>query len=135
MVDKHIIWLTLSMIDFGKNLTILRKNRQLTQLELADLLDVQPRMVGRWEQAVAKPQFDYIIKLAEVLEVSLDHLLLGEKGKINTELEIKNKRLKELCKQADKLKPDDQNIICHFLDMAIRQDKLKDIIDDRQYKT
>ena len=135
MVDKHIIWLTLSMIDFGKNLSILRKNRQLTQLELADLLDVQPRMVGRWEQAVAKPQFDYIIKLAEVLEVSLDHLLLGEKGKINTELEIKNKRLKELCKQADKLKPDDQNIICHFLDMAIRQDKLKDIIDDRQYKT
>jgi len=89
MVDKHIIWLTLSMIDFGKNLTILRKNRQLTQLELADLLDVQPRMVGRWEQAVAKPQFDYIIKLAEVLEVSLDHLLLGEKGKINTDLMIK----------------------------------------------
>ncbi len=100
----------------------------LFQLKLADLLNVQPRMVGRWEQGVAKPQFDYIIQLAQVLEVSLDYLLLGKEGQISTAFEIKNKRLKELCKQADQLTMNDQELVCHFLDMAIRQDKLKEIV-------
>ncbi|MGU0171079.1 helix-turn-helix domain-containing protein [Escherichia coli] len=40
----------LSMTDFGKRLASLRKARQLTQIELANLLDIQPRMVGRWER-------------------------------------------------------------------------------------
>ncbi len=121
-------WLGLSMIDFGKNLSDIRKARQLTQLELANLLEVQPRMVGRWEQGVAKPQFDYIIKLAQILEVSLDYMLLGEEGQTHPEFDIKNKRLKELCIKADKLKSDDQNLICHFLDMAIKQDIVKQVV-------
>lgn len=85
MLNKQFTWVSLSMIDFGKNLASIRKSRQLTQLELANLLDVQPRMVGRWEQGKAKPQFDYIIQLAGILEVSLDHLLQGREGKRRTE--------------------------------------------------
>lgn len=98
------------------------------QLELANLLDVQPRMVGRWEQGKAKPQFDYIIQLAQILEVSLDHLILGEEGQIRPQFEIKNKKLKELCKQIDGLKPEDQEVVCHFLDMAVKQDQLKQLV-------
>jgi len=63
MNNKQIFKLYLSMIEFSKHLSKIRKSRQLTQLELADLLDAQPRMIGRWEQGVAKPQFDYIIKI------------------------------------------------------------------------
>lgn len=128
MLNKQLTWLCLSMIDFGKNLSTIRKSRQLTQLELSDLLDVQPRMVGRWEQGKAKPQFDYIIKLAQILEVTIDHLILGGKGLSIPVFDIKNKRLKELCKQVDGLKSEDQEVICHFLDMAITQDKIKQVI-------
>ncbi|WP_159567736.1 helix-turn-helix domain-containing protein [Budvicia diplopodorum] len=128
MLSKQLTWLCLSMTDFGKNLSTIRKSRQLTQLELADLLDVQPRMIGRWEQGQAKPQFDYIIKLAQILEVTIDHLLLGGEGLSIPVFDIKNKRLKELCKQVDTLKPEDQEVICHFLDMAITQDKIKQVI-------
>ncbi|MGU0171088.1 helix-turn-helix domain-containing protein [Escherichia coli] len=53
--------ISLSMTDFGKRLASLRKARRLTQIELANLLDIQPRMVRRWEQGQVKPQFDYII--------------------------------------------------------------------------
>lgn len=116
------------MTDFGKNLSGIRKQRQLTQLELASLLDVQPRMVGRWEQGQARPQLEYVIKLAQVLEVSIDHLVFGEQGREQPVFDIRNKRLKELCKQADTLKPDDQDVICRFMDMAIKQDRLKQII-------
>lgn len=129
MWRKQLNWFCLSMTDFGKNLSIIRKQRQLTQLELANLLEVQPRMVGRWEQGQTKPQFDYVIKLAQVLEVTIDCLVFGEEGQEQPAFDIKNKRLKELCKQADSLKLEDQEVICRFLDMAIKQDKLKQIIN------
>lgn len=116
------------MVDFGKNLAQLRKARQLTQLELADLLNIQPRLIGRWEQGKGKPQFDYILKLADVLEVTLDQLLRGEQHPQITTFDIKNKKLKELCKKVDQLKLEDQDIICNFLDMAIRQDQSEQIV-------
>lgn len=128
MWHKQLNWLCLSMTDFGKNLSAIRKQRQLTQLELANFLEVQPRMVGRWEQGQAKPQFDYVIKLAQILEVSIDQLAFGEQGREKAVFDIKNKRLKELCKQADSLKPEDQEVICRLMDMAIKQDRLKQII-------
>ncbi|GKW22331.1 hypothetical protein PEC302107_40600 [Pectobacterium araliae] len=131
MQDKQLNWLCFSMTDFGKRLASLRKARQLTQIELANLLDIQPRMVGRWEQGQVKPQFDYIIKLAQLLEVSIDHLLLGEDGTAAPVFDIKNKRLKELCKQVDELRTEDQDVICHFLDMAITQEKVKQAIKTR----
>lgn len=118
------------MADFGKNLAELRKARQLTQMELAELLQIQPRLIGRWEQGKGKPQFDYIIKLATVLEVSLDQLLLGTEKQQSAQFDIQNKKLKELCKQVDQLKLEDQDVICHFLDMAVRQDRLKHIVAD-----
>ena len=128
MQDKQFTWVCLSMIDFGKNLALIRKSRQLTQLDLANLLDVQPRMVGRWEHGKAKPQFDYIIQLAAILEVSLDHLLQGEEGQNSPQFDIKNKKLKELCKKIDGLKPEDQDMVCHFLDMAVKQNTLKQLM-------
>ncbi len=118
------------MTNFGKNLAELRKVRQLTQLELANLLDVQPRLLGRWERGQGKPQFDYIMKLAEVLEVSLDRLLRGDNTSQQDSFDIRNRRLKELCRRVDQLKPEDQEVICHFLDMAVRQDKLKEIVGE-----
>ena len=118
------------MADFGKNLAKLRKTRQLTQMELAELLEIQPRLIGRWEQGKGKPQFDYIIKLANVLEVSLDQLLLGVEKQPTAQFDIQNRKLKELCKQVDQLKQEDQEVICHFLDIAVRQDRLKQIVAD-----
>ena len=35
---------------------------------------------------------------------------------------------KELCKRIDQLKPEDQDMVCHFLNMAVRQNKLKQIV-------
>ena len=75
-----------------------------------------------------KPQFDYIIQLAVILEVSLDHLLQGSEGQNSPQLDIKNKKLKELCKKVDGLKPEDQDMLCHFLDMAVKQNTLKQLM-------
>lgn len=122
------IFMALNMIDFGKNLAALRKARQLTQTQLAELLAIQPRLIGRWEQGQGKPQFDYLLKLADALEVSLDQLLLGNETVSTIAFEIKNKQLKELCRKVDALPTGDQDVICHFLDMAVRNDQLKRLV-------
>ncbi len=116
------------MTDFAKQLVTLRKARGLTQQDLADLLDVQPRLVGRWEQGQGKPQFDYLLKLADVLEVSLDQLLRGEAAERPTP-DIRNRKLKELCRRVDQLKSEDQDVICHFLDLAVRHDQLRQLVE------
>ena len=121
-------WNRWHMVDFGQNLATLRKERQLTQTELADILEIQPRLIGRWEQGKGKPNFDYIVKLADVLEVTIDQLLRGIHNPPHTEFEIKNRKLKELCKKVDQLNSEDQDVICHFLDMAVRQEQLKQVM-------
>lgn len=128
MRSRLPIFMALNMIDFGKNLATLRKARQLTQAQLAELLAIQPRLIGRWEQGQGKPQFDYLLKLAEVLEVSLDQLLRGQSDIAPAQFDIQNKQLKELCRKVDQLPASDQEVICHFLDMAVRNDQLKRLI-------
>ncbi len=124
-----MVWKDLTLL-IGKNLVELRKARGLTQSELSDLLDVQTRLIGRWEQGKGKPQFDYILKLADVLEVSLDRLLRGTESGQPVQFDIRNKKLKELCRKVDQLKHEDQDVICHFLDMAVRHELLKKIVAD-----
>lgn len=119
------------MTDFGKKLTEIRKERHLTQSQLADLLDVQPPVISRWENGVSKPQFDYVVKLAEILDVSFDELLGDDDGERDPfRFAIRNRRLKELCRQVDQLAPQDQEVICHVVDSLVRRERIKAIMSD-----
>lgn len=131
MLARRLTWLDL-MADFGKKLVEIRKTRKLTQTQLAELLDVQAAVISRWENGVSKPQFDYVVKLADVLEVSFDELL-GDaaEARERTKFEIRNRRLKELCRQVDRLDPQDQEVICHVMDSLIRKEQIKSIVGSR----
>ena len=115
------------MVNFHQNLASLRKSKGFTQQQLADLIGIQPRLISRWEQNKSRPKLDYIIQLADTLEVSVDFLLKGTENKTIAPLSIRNKKLKELCQLADKLKKEKQEVICRFLDMAIRHEQMKEI--------
>lgn len=116
----------LAMAEFRENLVKLRRARQLTQHALAELLTIQPRLVSRWETGEAKPQFDHMVRLAEVLEVSLDQLVKGEDAAAaRASFEIRNKRLQELARKVDSLGREDQDVVCHVMDSLIRKEHLK----------
>lgn len=131
MSGSYVIQEIWSMADFGKNLSRLRKARHLTQLKLSELIGVQPRLIGRWEQGQGKPHFDYLVKLADALDVSFDQLLRGDEATSTPTFEVRNKTLQELCKKADRLNREDQDLICQFLDMAIRSNQIKEIVANR----
>lgn len=92
---------------------------------LADLLDVQQRLIGRWETGEGKPQFDYIVKLADVLEVNIDDLIRGLGSNDSPAFAIKNKRLQELSKKIDELSQEDQAAVCYLMECVIRKEKIR----------
>lgn len=67
-------------MSFGSKLSAARRQKNLTQEQLAQLLGVTRQAVSRWESDVAYPETEKIVRLAQVLEVSCDALLLEEDG-------------------------------------------------------
>lgn len=59
----------------GKIISTLRKEKGLTQKELADKLNITDKAVSKWERDIAFPDTATIPKLAEILEVSVEELM------------------------------------------------------------
>lgn len=62
-------------MSFGSTIKRLRKERNMTQDHLANLLCVTPQAISRWENNVAMPDISLLIPLANIFCVSTDTLL------------------------------------------------------------
>lgn len=60
---------------FGNKLKAVRKNRGMTQMELAKRLNVVKGTVSAYEQGLSYPTVETLIKLCDVLDTSADYLL------------------------------------------------------------
>lgn len=88
-------------IELGKFLANLRNEKNLTQEELADKLYIDKRKVSRWECGTSIPEFDILIKLSEILDVSLYELSICkrlDKEKISKKVLNNFKSIKDLKK-------------------------------------
>lgn len=66
-------------MEFGEKLQNLRKSRNLTQEELAEILFVSRTAVSKWESGRGYPNIDSLKEIARFFSVSIDDLLSGEK--------------------------------------------------------
>ena len=81
----------------GSFLKTLRKEKGLTQEQLAEILYVSGRTVSRWETGTSMPELGILIQMAEFYDVELKEILDGKK-----EDEVMNQELQEtLYKVAD----------------------------------
>lgn len=74
-------------MSFAENLKQIRKEKGLSQEELAELLDVSRQAVSKWEQGKGYPEVEKLLSLSQQLNVSLDGLLSTE---IAQESNVKN---------------------------------------------
>ena len=65
-------------MSFAENLQILRKEKHLSQEQLAEIMGVSRQAVSKWEQGSGYPETEKLIALAQRLDVSLDVLLLDK---------------------------------------------------------
>lgn len=62
----------------GQIISTCRKEKGMTQKELADKLNVTDKAVSKWERDLACPDTQTLPKLAGILGISLEELLSGE---------------------------------------------------------
>lgn len=67
------------MNDVGKNIKKFRKERNMTQEELAEKMNVTRQAVSNWETAKTEPDVDTLTRLADVFEVSVEEMIYGAK--------------------------------------------------------
>lgn len=73
----------------GSFLKELRKEKGITQEELAEMLYVSGRTVSRWETGTNMPDISLLVDIAEIFDVSIPEIINGERKNEIMEKEVK----------------------------------------------
>lgn len=66
------------MVDFSVRLRQLRKDKHLTQAQVAKSIGVTASMVSSYETDIRLPSFDVMVRIANLFGVTVDFLLCRE---------------------------------------------------------
>ncbi len=83
----------------GMMISTLRKEKGMTQLELAEKMGVTDKAVSKWERDLSFPDINSIPKLAEIFEVTVDELM---QVKTETKENMEKNKIDELLDTAFK---------------------------------
>jgi transcriptional regulator with XRE-family HTH domain len=106
-------------MSFGTRIIEIRKEKGMSQDQLAKALGATPTTVGRYERDEVKPSIEMAVKIAEALDVSLDYLTGRSKN------DLKDKKMLERFNEILGLMPEDRNGILYTIDGLIKAAKLK----------
>lgn len=79
-------------MSLGNNISFLRKQKKLTQEQLADRMNVTRQTVSRWESDEVVPELDRLVEMCGIFSCKLDTLVredLSDQGGIYSEIRIK----------------------------------------------
>lgn len=106
-------------MSFGSRMIQARKDKSMSQEQLARLLKTTPTTIGRYERDEVKPSIEMASKIAAALEVSLDYLT----G--NTDNYLKDKNMLDRINSILSLKENDKEHILFTIDAMIRDAKAR----------
>ena len=64
-------------MNIGERITLLRKEKDISQAELAKRLEVSRQAVSKWEQGTSSPDTNKLIQLAKILDTEVEYLATG----------------------------------------------------------
>ena len=71
----------MDQLAIGKFITLKRKEKNLTQEQLAEQLNISNKTVSKWDTGKCMPDYSVIKNLCEVLEITISELMDGEEEK------------------------------------------------------
>ena len=86
----------MNQIKIGEFISSQRKMKNLTQATLAEKLGITDRAVSKWERGKGLPDASLMVDLCEILGITVNELLCGEK------ISVENKNEKNVKKRVDK---------------------------------
>ena len=89
----------------GAFISRIRKEKKLTQKELAEQLHVTDKAVSKWERGMSYPDISLLESIAQILEVSVLELLEGER--ISNDAPIEKEEAQQLLSQSISISDDE----------------------------
>ena len=77
----------------AKNISNLRKENKLTQLELAEKMNYSDKAISRWERGETLPDIDVLIKLCNLFNVNFEYLITDNPSNIKTNRKLSKAEL------------------------------------------
>jgi transcriptional regulator with XRE-family HTH domain len=106
-------------MDFGDKITLVRKQKKISQSELGKLANVSGDIVGKYERNEMKPSIETARRLANALNVTLDYLV-GDSDTTVFDKDI-TKRIEAIIDMGS----EDKNALFKIIDAYIRDFKAK----------
>jgi putative transcriptional regulator len=69
-------------MEFSERLKNLRKQAHLTQVDVAEKLGISQPAYASWERGIKKPTQENLVKIAQILNVSIDYLVGNSDGNL-----------------------------------------------------
>ncbi|MBE6800826.1 MAG: helix-turn-helix transcriptional regulator [Ruminococcaceae bacterium] len=91
----------MDQVKIGKFIAECRKQNNLTQMQLAEKLNITDRAVSKWETGKAMPDSSIMLQLCEILKISVNDLLCGERIIMDNHNKETEKIIVEMVKQKE----------------------------------
>ena len=91
----------MDQIKIGKFIAECRKKNGLTQMQLAEKLNITDRAISKWENGKAMPDSSIMLDLCKELKISVNELLSGEMISVENKNEKQEQLLLEMAKEAE----------------------------------
>ena len=92
----------MNQIKVGKFIAECRKQKNLTQMQLAEKLGITDKAISKWERGIAMPDTSIMLELCEILGISVNELLSGEKISMENNDQKNEQLLLEMAKELEK---------------------------------
>ena len=93
---------SMDQLKIGKFIAECRKQNGLTQMQLAEKLNITDRAISKWENGKSLPDSSIMLELCEVLGITVNDLLSGEVVTMNDYNKNSEKLLLEMVKEKEK---------------------------------
>ena len=91
----------MDQLKIGKFIAECRKQKQLTQLQLADKLGITDKAISKWERGIAMPDTSIMLELCDILCISVNELLNGEMINMENSNEKNEQLLLDMAKELE----------------------------------
>ncbi len=91
----------MNQIKIGKFIAECRKKEKLTQMQLANKLGITDKAVSKWERGIAMPDSAIMLELCDILNISVNELLSGEKFSMENSNQKNEQLLLDMSKELE----------------------------------
>ena len=92
----------MDQLKIGKFIADCRKRKNLTQMQLAEKLGITDKAISKWERGIAMPDSSIMLELCDILSISVNELLSGEKISMENNNQKNEQLLLDMTKELER---------------------------------